>query len=181
LALGGPICALCCGRKRRRTIDCPDDCRYLAEARRRAVERLLDLGADPAKERVMPEVLHNLRFAVVQARNARVRDLTDEEARQALAGASDTMRTRGKGLVYEFKTPDPRIQLVVDELTGVAGLHERADKGFVRARAEDLALALAYLSRQAERAVAEARGPAAFVDLCALVVGREPLRREAAQ
>ena len=178
-AVGGEICALCCGKKRRRTIACPDDCRYLAEARRRAVEHLFELGSDPNFERVMGEVLHNLRLALVRSREGRVRDLTDDEARQALAGVSDTMRTRSKGLLYDFKTPDPRVQLAADELAGFAGLHERGEKGYARARPEDIARALAYLARQAERAGAEARGTTVFLDLCALVTAAEPARRPA--
>lgn len=125
----------------------------------------------------MGEVIHNLRLALVRSREGRVRDLTDDEARQALAGVSDMMRTRSKGLLYDFKTPDPRVQLAADELAGFAGLHERGEKGYVRARPEDIARALTYLARQAERAGAEARGPAVFLDLCALVTAAEPARR----
>ncbi len=176
-ALGVAICPLCCGRKRRRTVDCPDDCRFLADARRQAYERLFELGGNPGLERSLAEVLHNLRLALVRVRSGRVRDLSDDEARQALAGVSDTMRTRSRGLLYDFRTPDPRVQLAAEELAATAGLHERGDKGYAPARAGELALALSYLARQAERLIQEARGGPGFVDLCALATAREPARR----
>lgn len=175
-AAGGVVCSLCCGRKRRRTVDCPDDCRYLVQARRQAAVQLAALGGDAVVERTWPALVHNLRLALVLARKGRVDGLTDAEAHKALSGAADTFRARARGVIYDFKTPDFRVQLVVDELLRVAGLHERGEQGFQLCRADDIRSALSYLARLAERSVAAGRGPGHFLELCLLGTGRDFLR-----
>src|ERR1700680_2474622 len=43
-AVHGEICALCCGREREMTLDCPLDCEYLREARKH--ERPIEVNPD---------------------------------------------------------------------------------------------------------------------------------------
>ena len=122
------ICSQCCGKGRGRTIDCPDKCPHFRAGARAALLRLAELGGGPNTELRQGDVLHNLRLAVSRIRRSRLRDLKDGEARQAFANAADTMRTRSSGLIFDFRSPDPRVQMLGDELLSVATLHERGEK-----------------------------------------------------
>jgi hypothetical protein len=144
-----------------------------------ALVKLVDLSQDPDFELRHNEVLHNLRVGVSHIRRNRVRDLRDSEARQALANAADTMRTRSSGLVYNFRSPDPRVQALSDELVTVATLHERGEKGMVKVDAATMMQCLRYLERQAAAAEKEERGTSYFLDLvvqsvASVFVTREP-------
>lgn len=170
-AVPGPICSQCCGKGRRRTIECPDDCRHFRAGVEGSIRKLAELSGDPEFEWKRSEVLHNLRFALSRVRNTRLRDVTDEEAARAFANVADTMRTRSSGLVYDFRSPDPRIQMLSDELLAVANLHEKGEKGLLKTDAGDLMACLRYLERQAKAAGRLERGAAYFLDLAAQGVG----------
>jgi hypothetical protein len=173
------ICSQCCGKGRRRTIDCPDTCPHFRAGARAALLRLAELGGGPDMELRYGEVLHNLRLSVARFRRNRVRDLKDNEARQAFVNVADTMRTRSSGLIFDFRSPDPRVQMLGDELLSIATLHERGEKQMARTDAADLMKCLKYLERQAVAAEKLGRGETMFLDLVAQSVANEFLTREA--
>ncbi len=181
---GGPesdqrrICSECCGKGRGRMIDCPDSCPHYRAGARAALLKLAELGEDPDMEIRNGEVLHNLRLSLARLRRSRLRDLTDSEARQAFANAADTMRVRSSGLIFDFKSTDPRVQMLGDELLSVAILHERGEKGMARTDAADLMKCLKYLERQAAAVEKLERGVALFLDMISQAVSREYLVRE---
>jgi hypothetical protein len=121
------------------------------------------------------DVLHNLRLSVTRFRRNRSRDLKDGEARQAFANVADTMRIRSSGLIFDFRSPDPRVQMLGDELLSVATLHERGEKRMARADAADLMKCLKYLERQAAAIEKQGRQDTAFLDLIAQSVTGEYL------
>ncbi len=173
-AIGKNICSLCCGRSRNRTIDCPDECRFLKQAREQALLKLVALG-ERDLEIAEFDVLHNFRLALVRVRRNRVHDLTEAEMKQALANAADTLRTKSKGLIYEFRSHNPRVQFATDELTAVAERHEKGDKGFRRVESGELAHCLRYLRHQAEDAIEREVG---FFELTVQAVGRNYISKE---
>ena len=173
------ICSQCCGRGRRRTIDCPDACPHFRAGARAALLKLAELGGGPDMELRYGDVLHNLRLSVTWFRRNRLHGLKDSEARQAFANVADTMRTRSSGLIFDFRSPDPRVQMLVDELLPVATLHERDEKQMAKTDAADLMKCLKYLERQAAAAEKQGRGDNVFLDLIAQSVTREFLLREA--
>jgi hypothetical protein len=124
------------------------------------------------------DVLHNLRLSVTRFRRGRLRDLKDSEARQVFANVADTMRTRSSGLIFDFRSTDPRVQVLGDELLSVATLHERGEKQMAATDAADLMKCLKYLEKQAAAAEKQGRGDAGFLDLIAQSVTREFLVRE---
>ena len=121
------------------------------------------------------EVLHNLRLTSTRFRRNRLHDL---KARQAFANVADTMRTRSSGLIFDFRSADPRVQMLADELLSVSTLHERGEKQMVKTDAVDLMKCFKYLERQAAAAEKRGRGDAAFLDLIAQSVTGEFLTRE---
>jgi hypothetical protein len=80
-AVRGGICAQCCGAEREETIDCPFDCEYLREARRR--EKLVPVEPDTFPNPDIPVSESFLR------------------EHEALASLVRTYRTLQSGLVYE--------------------------------------------------------------------------------
>jgi hypothetical protein len=169
--LRSPLCSQCCGRGRSRTIACPDQCPHYVAGVRTALRRLAELLHEPETEIEFADVLHNLRWALVQLRRTRLPDLTDTEAEQALADAADTMRTRASGLVYDFRSLDPHVQIPASALTDVATLHEKGERGLSRQTPGDLRRCLLYLSRQARQSRERCSGPTAWVELAAQSVG----------
>lgn len=172
------ICSQCCGKGRRRTIDCPDTCPHFRAGARASLLKLAELGGGPDMELRYGDVLHNLRLSVTRFRRSRVRDLKDNEARQAFVNAADTMRTRSSGLIFDFRSPDPRVQMLGDELLSIATRHERGEKQMARTEAADLMKCLKYLERQAVAAEKLGRGETVFLDLVAQSVANEFLTRE---
>lgn len=172
-ALSNRICSQCCGRGRRRTIDCPDGCRHFLAGARQAVRKLAEQTPDLDFNRSMADVMHNLRLALVRIRGSRAPDLTDGEARLALLNAADTMRTRSRGLVYDFRSPDPRIQWVTDEVLTVADRHEQGENGLRRATAAELSTCLRHLEHQARQLMGDRPEGTAFLDLVVQSVGRK--------
>ncbi len=173
------ICSQCCGKGRRRTIDCPDTCPHFRAGARAALLRLAELGGGPDMELRHGDVLHNLRLAVTRFRRTRQPDLKDSETRQAFMNLADTMRTRSSGLIFDFRSPDPRVQMLYDELVSLASLHERGEKGMVKADAATLMQCLKYLEKQDAVAEKQERGATFYLDLIAQSVTGEYLTREA--
>jgi hypothetical protein len=124
------------------------------------------------------DVLHNLRLIVTRVRRSRLHELKDSEARQAFSNVADTMRTRSSGLIFDFRSADPRVQMLGDELLSVATLHERGEKQMPRTDAADLMKCLKYLERQATASEKLGHGDATFLDLIAQSVSGEFLTRE---
>jgi hypothetical protein len=145
---------------------------------RAALLRLAELGGDPDMELRYGEVLHNLRLGLARVRRGRRPDLKDSEARQAFANAADTMRARSSGLIFDFKSTDPRVQMLGDELLSLATLHERGEKGMARTDAADLMKCLKYLERQAAAVEKLGRGDTVFLDLVAQSVAGEFMTRD---
>jgi len=173
-----PICPQCCGKGRRRTFDCPDACPHFRAGARAALVKLAELSRDPDFEMRHGEVLHNLRLGVTRIRRGRQPDLKDSEARRAFANVADTMRTRSSGLIYDFRSPDPRVQMLYDELVSLATLHERGEKGMAKTDTATLMQCLKYLEKQAASAETQARGATFYLDLIVQSVSREFLTRE---
>jgi hypothetical protein len=176
---GGPeseqrmICSECCGKGRGRTIDCPDTCPHYRAGAQAALLKLAELGGDPDMELRHGEVLHNLRLGLVRLRRGRLRDLKDDEIRLAFVNTADTMRARSSGLIFDFKSTDPRIQMIGDALLSVATHHERGEKGMARTDAADLMNCLKYLERQAAAAEKLGRGDTFYLDLVVQSVANE--------
>lgn len=109
-AKGEKICAVCCGREREVTLDCPPDCAYLIAAHRYEQEHRKPL---PESEIVFPEVefspnliyeresfVSGLAFTISQF-SANAPELTDQQALSAIQTLAETYRTLVSGIYYE--------------------------------------------------------------------------------
>jgi len=142
----GDICAVCCGTERENTIDCPFDCEFLREARRREKRNDLDAATMPNREIEVTEdfvsaqsplILAAARFLLAGA--VETPGAIDYDVREALGALIRTYRTLESGLVYETRPANPiagavqaRFQREMDQLreqvAKQTGLHSIRDK-----------------------------------------------------
>jgi hypothetical protein len=119
-ALKTDICTICCGTKRRRTVDCPEDCQFLKQGRRYQEQRAGDTEPLKRVRELDAEYVNALDQSILEVRNNRFRDLLDREVKEALENVLKTVETAEKGLLYEYRSPDPRIQILADSVKRVA-------------------------------------------------------------
>lgn len=112
------ICAVCCGREREVTIDCPSDCTYLISAHRYESEHPRDIPADtPLLDETIPkDVVHThqqlmaaLAFSIAKFCAAQP-GAVDNDILAALEALAQTYKTLSSGLIYEKppQAPLPR-------------------------------------------------------------------------
>jgi len=103
------ICAVCCGKEREVTIDCPSDCTYLLSAHRHESEHPRDIPADtPLLDETIPqEVLHThqqlmaaLAFSIAKFCAAQPAAV-DNDILAAIEALAQTYKTLSSGLIYE--------------------------------------------------------------------------------
>ena len=112
-AKGEKICAVCCGKEREVSIDCPSDCSYLIAAHRYEDQHQRSLPADtPLLDVKIPQdvihmqqnVLSGIAFTAATF-SAEHPALTDADALAALQTLAETYKTLSSGIYYE-KPPD---------------------------------------------------------------------------
>jgi len=145
-------------------------CSIYTQARLRSIERLLDLAGDVAIEYELNDVMHNFRLALMRLARTRLSDLSASEAAEAIGNLADSLRTRRSGLIYEFRSSNPRIQMVTDALATVFELHEKGDKALRKVAPEELERCVRQLKRQVDAAL---RREVAFLALCDAAAGAD--------
>ena len=115
-AKGEKICAVCCGKEREVSIDCPSDCSYLIAAHRYEDQHQRDLPEDtPLLEvKVSQDVIYThqnllsgIAFAVAKF-SAVHQDTNDPDILAALQALAETYKTLGSGIIYERPPDAPR-------------------------------------------------------------------------
>jgi hypothetical protein len=115
-AKGEKICAVCCGKEREASIDCPSDCSYLIAAHRYEDQHQRSLPADTPLLDVKvsqdviythQNVLSGLAFTTAKF-SASHPGTTDPDVMAALQALAETYKTLGSGILYE-KPPEAMI------------------------------------------------------------------------
>lgn len=103
------ICAVCCGKEREVTIDCPSDCTYLISAHRYESDHPRDIPADtPLLDETIPQdVVHTHQqlmaataFSIAKFCAAQP-SAVDNDILAALEALAQTYKTLSSGLIYE--------------------------------------------------------------------------------
>jgi hypothetical protein len=170
----GDICPVCCGTERENSIDCPFDCEYLQEARKREKPNEIDPKAIPNSDiRVSDQFLSDQNSLVVMAGRflfaaaVETDGATDYDVREALGALIRTFRTLESGLVYETRPANPmagaiqarfqdQLQKMREEVGQRTGLHSVRDK--------DVLGVLAFWERMELRENNGRRRGRAFID-----------------
>ncbi|HMD10107.1 MAG TPA: B-box zinc finger protein [Candidatus Acidoferrum sp.] len=112
-AKGEKICAVCCGKEREVSIDCPSDCSYLVAAHRYEDQHQRSLPEDtPLLDVKVPQdviyahqnILSGLAFTAAKFSVAHPAT-TDPDVLAALQALAETYKTLGSGILYE-RPPD---------------------------------------------------------------------------
>jgi hypothetical protein len=161
-ALHGRICPQCCGEQREVTLDCPNDCVYLQQARDHEKPRSAD-QIDPAALFLKVEVsdqfmyerehlLMGLTFALAKAVRSD-RSLNDGDLIAALSALSTSyQRLVNSGLHYEQAIPSASQQRVAAEVETMLKEYREAEQkhmGYSTLRDSDVLRALVFLVRLA--------------------------------
>lgn len=103
------ICAVCCGKEREVTIDCPSDCTYLISAHRYESEHPRDIPNDTRllDETIPKDVIHThqqlmaaLAFSLAKSCAAQP-TAVDNDVLAAMEALAQTYKTLSTGLIYE--------------------------------------------------------------------------------
>lgn len=146
--LGKLLCSQCCGRNRRKLIDCSDDCRFLLEGRRQALKRLVDLSGDRYVELKFFSVLHDFRLTLVKFLEIHKGTISDSEIVTAIKHAAETLRVRSRGLIFDFRSTNPKVQQATDLLLEIAEWYHNNGKEENTIGFEELSTSLGYLEKQ---------------------------------
>jgi hypothetical protein len=184
------ICAICCGREREVTIDCPSDCTYLIAARRYEAEHRKPLSADeyPYRDIVVREdfvyqrwpVIIGIASAILNFQLQR-KDVTDSDALAAIAAMAETLRTLGTGIIYERPPDGPVARALygaIGEFVQEFRKREAARPGSPALKDSDAFLLMVFLLRVGKQESNGRPRSRAFLDF---LRARFPLPAEAAK
>lgn len=159
-AVHGRICPQCCGEQREVTLDCPNDCSYLRQAREHEKPRSAG-DLDPAALLPQVEIPDNflyehehlilgLSFALARRAHAD-RDLHDADVIAGTAALAQSYeRLVNSGLHYEEPIQSPARQAVVAELQNMVKEYREAEQkhmGYTNLRDSEVLKGLAFLVR----------------------------------
>ena len=176
-AIHGRICPQCCGEQREVTLDCPDDCVYLLQAREHERPRsLADL--DPAALFLQVEIgdqfpyqhehlIMGLTFALAKSVRAD-RNLKDSDLIAALTSLTKTCEILvNSGLHYEAPIASAAQQAVAGEVQNMLKEYREAEQkhmGYVQLRDSEVLRALVFLVRMANGRTSGRPKSRAFAD-----------------
>jgi hypothetical protein len=170
-ALGGTICAICCGTKRLVEIQCPPTCGYLASARehpaavvRRQQER--DVAALLPAIRHLTERQYQLFFLFQTLVSRHVPDdftqLTDDDIADAAGTYAATLETAARGVIYEHPPQSRVAQRLVSEMqTMMAEMKQQGATVYDR----EAAIVLRAIEQGARDTREAGGGDAAYLEL----------------
>jgi hypothetical protein len=192
-AKNGLICAQCCGEKRVLEIDCPESCGYLKSGREKEVQdyakHFRGLGPNSLERNQRLVTEHQNAVAQVEYALARERlsdrNLTDKDVVEAIGVLLETYRTEDKGVLYEKKSEDLRIEALRRILrTAVESLRNpegQEGRGIVDSKASRLPLSVAidcldFVRSLAASYMADRESASGYVDFLARLFPREEKR-----
>jgi hypothetical protein len=186
-AKGEKICAICCGREREVTMDCPSDCPHLIAARRYESEHRKPLTADeyPYRDIVVREDFVYQRWAVITGVASAVlsfqiqhRDLTDSAVLSAIEALAETLRTLGTGIYYERPPDAPIARALYGQIAEFLQELKKNESGMPALKDSDAFLLLVFLLRVAKQETNGRSRSRAFLDFLRV---RFPLPAQAAK
>jgi hypothetical protein len=136
-ALRTQICSLCCGSKRRRTITCPEDCSYLISGRNYQEQRFGNTEILKKARELSPDYMNNIEQSILTIQDTRFRNLQDSEVKEALENVLKTIETAERKIIYEYRSPNPRIQIVADSVYQTIEKHQKGEDGMRRVTADE--------------------------------------------
>lgn len=146
-AKGEKICAICCGREREVTIDCPSHCSYLQAAHRYESEHS---KSGPPVDMPFPDVefpvylvqqrqdfIAGLSYAVLQFAAERNDGIHDADVFTAVTALAETARTLSSGIYFERAPDAPIANALYRKLAEFLKQYQEEDARHGRERLKD--------------------------------------------
>lgn len=176
-AVHDKICPICCGTEREVRFDCPSECPYLQEARRRELPRALEsLNPEPlfpkveVKEQLVYErepLIAGLSFALAKAARGD-RGLHDRDLLTALGAMASRFETLvNSGLHYAAPLTSPPIQAVITELEKMLAQYREVEQkhvGYSVLRDSEVLQVLVFVLRTGHARTSGRPRSRAFID-----------------
>jgi hypothetical protein len=184
-AKGEKICAICCGRERELTIDCPSDCSHLVAAHRYEAEHRKPLSADdyPYRDIHVREDFVYERWPVIAGLAGAIlnfqiqhKELSDSAVCAAIEALAETLRTLGSGIYYEKPPDGPLARTLYGQIAEFLQELKKNESGMPALKDSDAFLLLVFLLRIAKRETNGRSRSRAFLDF---LRARFPLPAEA--
>jgi hypothetical protein len=159
-ARGEKICAICCGREREVTIDCPSDCSHLVAAHRYEAEHRKPLSADdyPYRDIHVREDFVYERWPVIAGLAGAIlnfqiqhKELSDSAVCAAIEALAETLRTLGSGIYYEKPPDGPLARALYGQIAEFLQELKKNESGMPALKDSDALLLLVFLLRIAKR------------------------------
>ncbi len=173
---GEKICAICCGREREVTIDCPSACPHLLAARRWEAEHRQPL---PAEEFPYPDLQFPVDFVyerwplvtgianAILAFHIQHKDLHDGAVFSALESLAEMYRTLGSGIYYERPPDAPLPRALYAQIAQSLQEFQKNESGrskFPRLKDSDIFQLLVFILRIAKQESSARPRSRAFLD-----------------
>ena len=138
-AKGEKICAICCGREREVTIDCPSDCPHLVAAHRYEAEHRKPLSADdyPFRNVQVREDFVYERWPVITGLAGAIlnfqlqhKELNDGAICAAIEALAETSRTLGTGIYYERPPDEPLARALYGQIAEFLQEFRKRETGY---------------------------------------------------
>jgi len=153
----GDICTICCGTEREVSVECPLDCEYLRQARKREKPPPFDSAQAPNQDIRVPEkfleenqkLLGFLSTTLTQAA-LRTPGAADFDVREALDALIRTYRTLESGVYYESRPANPLAARLCDGVQNALAEFRRQEPervGMSTIRDADMLGILVFLQR----------------------------------
>jgi hypothetical protein len=176
-AVDGRICPQCCGEQREVTLDCPNDCVYLQQAREHEKPRqMAELDRDALFLQIeigdqflyeQEHLIMGLSYALAKSARAD-RSLKDTDLIAALTAMAKSYETLvNSGLHYESPIPNLNQQAVASEAQNMIREYREAEQkhlGYTRLRDSEVLRALVFVLRLAHGRTSGRPKSRAFVD-----------------
>ena len=157
-AKGEKICAICCGREREVTIDCPSACPYFVAAHRYEAEHRQPLSA---KEFPYPDIQFPVDFVyerwpvvtsiatAILVFQVQHKDVDDSAVYSALEALAEMYRTLGSGIYYERPPDAPLARALYAQIAHALQEFQKNEPGrnFPRLKDSDIFQLLVFLLR----------------------------------
>jgi hypothetical protein len=189
-AKGEKICAICCGREREVTIDCPSDCSHLIAAHRYEVEHRKPLSAADYPYRdihVREDFVYDRWPGITGLAEAILnfqiqhKELSDGAVCAAIEALAETMRTLGSGIYYEKPPDEPLARALYGQIAEFLQEFRKTETGrggISPLKDSDVFLLLVFLLRVVRK---ETNGRSRSRAFLSFLRARFPLPAEAAQ
>lgn len=114
---------MCCGRKRKKEIDCPDNCQYLIDAKNQWIKKIQLSQSQIDFWRSHFDVINNINFTLLGLKRYKITNLQNSELKDAIENLIKTLETEERGIIYEYRSTNYRIQSIFDSIQDILNRH----------------------------------------------------------